>query len=142
MPFLYLIAGYVTCTTTGDVQRFHVCVFLGMSLTALDSALLYVCKYTLFQPFGTLLICTLLILAYVNFLLLQPFLHFQTNVMFLLEVKQKGPKLSLNFINDSNPTFPLRSLIFCHLVGVWYNDISSHDMSLSLFTLNCIELVI
>ena len=62
--------------------------------------------------------------------------------MFLLEVKQKGPKLSLNFINDSNPTFPLRSLIFCHLVGVWYNDISSHDMSLSLFTLNCIELVI
>ncbi len=69
MPLLCLIAGYVPCTTTGDVQRVHVCVLLGVSLTALDSALLYVCKYTLFQPFDTLLICTLLILAYVNFLL-------------------------------------------------------------------------
>ena len=50
LPLLCLIAGYVPCTTTGGMQPVYVCVLLRVSLTVLDTSLLYVCKYTLFQP--------------------------------------------------------------------------------------------
>ena len=68
MPLLCLIAGYVPCTTTGDMQRVYVCVLLGVSFTVLDT-FCYIYANTLYFSLDTLLICTLVIIEYLNSLL-------------------------------------------------------------------------